>query len=96
MVCAGPRPAMRDTLATDALRLKPVGGKVQQGEAAPAGHDGSEDFVDVAAEKDLAAGQVDPGHIGVLAMSVVTSAVVSSSAGLRCQMLHVLQRYWHQ
>jgi len=28
--------------------------------------------------------------------NATTSSVVSSSVGFRCQMLHVLQRYWHQ
>ena len=42
-------------------------GKVQQGEPAPAGDDGVEDLVDVGPQEDLAAGEVGPGDIGVLA-----------------------------
>ena len=97
MVCAGPRPAIRSTLRDDAVGEKAVGRKVQERQSPPAGHDRVEDLVDVRPQEDLAAGEVRPRDVrDSRGRRRRTSSVVSSSVGLRCQMLQVLQRYWHQ
>jgi hypothetical protein len=61
-----PRPAAGDALdaSDNAIGLEPVGGKVKQREARPAGQDRVEDLVDVGPQEDLAAGEVESSSVG--------------------------------
>ena len=95
--CApGLRPAMRSTLPHDAIGLEAVGGKVQDREARQP--------VTMASKISSMSGRrkISPPvrstqlTSGFSRTSATISSVVSSSDGFRCQMLHVLHRYWHQ
>ena len=60
MVRAGPRPAMRSTLWTMRSVRKPLVGKCRSASRDQPATISVEDVVDVAAQKDLAAGQIEP------------------------------------